>query len=34
MRRGVLFSIIAARNDIENPDLIFPNQKLNIPVKK
>lgn len=32
MRRGVLFSVIAARNNIENPDLIFPKQKLNIPV--
>ena len=33
MRRGVLFSVIAARNNIENPDLIFPKQKLNIPVQ-
>ena len=33
MRRGVLFSIIAARNNIENPDLIYPKQKLNIPVQ-
>ena len=33
MRRGVLFSVIADRNNIKNPDLIFPNQKLNIPVK-
>lgn len=32
MRRGVLFSIIADRNNIENPDLIFPKQKLQIPV--
>ena len=32
MRRGVLFSIIAERNNIENPDLIFPKQKLEIPV--
>ena len=31
MRRGVLFSIIADRNNIENPDLIFPKQKLQIP---
>lgn len=31
LRRGVLFSIIADRNNIENPDLIFPQQKLNIP---
>ena len=34
MRRGVLFSIIANRNNIENPDLIFPKQKLKIPVVK
>ncbi len=34
MRRGVLFSVIAARNNIENPDLIFPKQKLNIPVQQ
>lgn len=33
MRRGVLFSVIAARNNIENPDLIFPKQKLNIPIQ-
>lgn len=32
MRRGVLFSIIAERNNITNPDLIFPKQKLQIPV--
>ena len=32
MRRGILFSIIAERNNIENPDLIFPQQKLQIPV--
>lgn len=32
MRRGVLFSIIAERNNIENPDLIFPKQLLQIPV--
>ena len=32
MRRGTLFSIIADRNHIENPDLIFPKQKLKIPV--
>ena len=31
MRRGVLFSIIAERNNIENPDLIFPQQQLQIP---
>lgn len=34
MRRGVLFSVIAARNNIKNPDLIFPKQKLSIPVQK
>ena len=33
MRRGVLFSVIAARNNIKNPDLIYPKQKLNIPVR-
>lgn len=32
LRRGVLFSIIAERNNIENPDLIFPKQILQIPV--
>lgn len=32
MRRGILFSIIAERNNIENPDLIFPKQVLQIPV--
>ncbi|MBR2285939.1 MAG: LysM peptidoglycan-binding domain-containing protein [Alphaproteobacteria bacterium] len=32
MRRGILFSIIADKNNIENPDLIFPKQKLQIPV--
>ena len=31
LRRGVLFSIIADKNNIENPDLIFPNQNLQIP---
>ena len=33
LRRGVLFSIIAERNNIENPDLIFPQQLLQIPMK-
>lgn len=33
LRRGVLFSIIAERNSIENPDLIFTNQLLQIPTK-
>ncbi len=32
LRRGILFSIIADRNNIVNPDLIFPKQKLQIPV--
>ncbi len=32
MRRGILFSIIAERNNIKNPDLIFPKQRLQIPV--
>ena len=34
MRRGILFSMIADRNHIENPDLIFPKQRLQIPVIK
>ena len=33
LRKGVLFSIIAERNDIKNPDLIFPKQVLQIPTK-
>ncbi len=32
MRRGVLFSIIADRNNIKNPDLIYPKQVLQIPI--
>ncbi len=32
LRRGVLFSIIAERNNIENPDLIYPEQVFEIPV--
>lgn len=32
MRRGILFSIIAERNAIANPDLIYPKQLLQIPV--
>lgn len=32
LRKGILFSIIAERNDIKNPDLIYPKQVLNIPV--
>ena len=31
LRRGILFSIIAERNNIGNPDLIFPKQELQIP---
>ncbi len=34
LRKGILFSIIAERNNIENPDLIFPKQILQIPVGK
>lgn len=33
LRKGILFSIIAERNAIENPDLIFPKQILQIPVE-
>lgn len=33
LRRGVLFSIIADCNDIKNPNLIYPDQVLHIPVK-
>lgn len=33
LRRGVLFSIIAERNNIKNPNLIFPKQILQIPTK-
>lgn len=32
LRRGVLFSVIAERNAIQNPDLIYPKQLLQIPV--
>jgi hypothetical protein len=31
--KGIQFSIIAAENNIKNPDLIYPNQKFKIPVK-
>ena len=31
--RGVLFTMIAERNTIKNPDLIYPNQLLQIPLK-
>jgi nucleoid-associated protein YgaU len=33
LRRGVLFTMIAERNNIENPDLIFPQQLLQIPLQ-
>lgn len=33
LRRGILFTMIAERNTIKNPDLIYPNQLLQIPVK-
>ena len=31
LRRGILFSIIADRNNITTPDLIYPKQRLQIP---
>ncbi|MDR2769841.1 MAG: LysM peptidoglycan-binding domain-containing protein [Rickettsiales bacterium] len=31
--RGIRFSVIAAANGIKNPDLIYPDRKLTIPVK-
>ncbi len=34
LRRGILFSMIAERNNIENPDLIYPKQLLQIPVEE
>ncbi len=33
LRKGVLFTMIAERNNIKNPDLIFPDQLLQIPTK-
>ncbi len=33
LRRGILFTMIAERNNITNPDLIFPKQLLQIPTK-
>ena len=33
LRRGVLFTMIAERNNITNPDLIYPDQLLQIPMK-
>ena len=32
LRRGILFTMIAERNTIKNPDLIYPEQLLQIPV--
>ncbi len=34
LRRGVLFTMIAERNSIKNPDLIYPEQLLQIPTKQ
>ncbi|MDR1361343.1 MAG: LysM peptidoglycan-binding domain-containing protein [Rickettsiales bacterium] len=34
LRKGILFSIIAEKNNIKNPNLIFPKQVLQIPVGK
>jgi nucleoid-associated protein YgaU len=33
LRKGILFTTIAKENKIENPDLIFPEQDLKIPVR-
>ena len=33
LRRGILFTMIAERNTIKNPDLIYPDQLLQIPLK-
>lgn len=33
LRKGILFTMIAERNTIKNPDLIYPNQLLQIPTK-
>jgi nucleoid-associated protein YgaU len=33
LRKGILFTMIAERNSIKNPDLIFPEQLLQIPTK-
>jgi nucleoid-associated protein YgaU len=33
LRSGTRFTIIAERNNIENPDLIYPQQLLQIPMK-
>ena len=33
LRKGILFTMIAERNTIKNPDLIYPDQLLQIPLK-
>jgi len=33
LRRGILFTMIAERNNIDNPNLIYPEQLLQIPLK-
>lgn len=33
LRRGILFTMIAERNTVKNPDLIYPDQLLQIPTK-
>ena len=33
LRKGILFTMIAERNTIKNPDLIYPDQLLQIPTK-
>ena len=33
LRKGILFTMIAEKNNIKNPDLIYPEQSLKIPVK-
>ncbi len=33
LRRGILFTMIAERNNIKTPDLIYPDQLLQIPLK-
>lgn len=34
LRKGILFTMIAERNSIKNPDLIYPEQLLQIPTKQ
>ena len=33
LRRGTLYTMIAERNSIDNPNLIYPKQLLQIPTK-